>query len=308
MQDNGLTQIVEDPTRGVNTLDLILTNRPAQINRTQVIPGISDHLAVYTELEVKPLRRRQIPRKVPIYAKANWEGFREFANNLADKVRAAEPSSNINHLWNILKNGLLEGIKTYIPHRTTKRKDSHPWLNPNLRRKIKHRDKAYKASEKTGRPSLEAKFLRLKREVQRELRKAYWEYVEEIITPESDENSDTCRKKFWKFIKHQRTDHSGIAPLKDKGRLITDSQQKAELLNAQFHSVFTRETPAIPTRRGRKTKPMPKISIHKQGVLKLLQNLNPTKAAGPDGLSPKIFKELSEQLADPLTRIFKNHS
>ena len=49
ISDHGLTQIVKEPTRGDNTLDLIAANRPNQINRTQVFPGLSDHDAVYTE-------------------------------------------------------------------------------------------------------------------------------------------------------------------------------------------------------------------------------------------------------------------
>ncbi|KAI8510664.1 hypothetical protein Bbelb_115800 [Branchiostoma belcheri] len=305
MHDNGLTQIVEGPTRGENTLDLILTNRPTQINRTQIIPGISDHLAVYTELEVKPMRKRQIPRKIPLYTKADWDGFRRFAQDLAHKVRVAEPTSNTNQLWLILKDGLTEGVKAYIPHRMTKTKDSYPWINPALKRKIRRRNKAYKNSKRTGRLSDEVKFVKLKHEVQRDLRRAYWKYIEDTITPETEEDNGTCRKKFWKLIKQQRTDHSGIASLKDKGRLITDPQQKAELLNAQFHSVFTRETHNIPTCRGRKTKPTTRISISREGVLNLLKKLNPAKAAGPDGLSPRIFRELSEELADPLARIFQ---
>ncbi|CAH1259178.1 LETM1 [Branchiostoma lanceolatum] len=164
-------------------------------------------------------------------------------------------------------------------------------------------------SKKTGRTSAEAKFKKLKREVQRDLRKAYGQYVEEIVTPENNENSEifNSMKRFWKFIKYKRTDHSGISPLKDRGKLVTDSRQKAEILNAQFQSVFTRETTNIPTlqQRGKKTELMPRVNITKPGVLKLLQKLNPGKASGPDGISPRILKELCEELADPLTRIFQ---
>ena len=46
-------------------------------------------------------------------------------------------------------------------------------------------------------------------------------------------------KKFWKFIKHQKTDYSGVAPLKVNGKLINDPKEKAEVLNEQFQSVFT---------------------------------------------------------------------
>ena len=41
------------------------------------------------------------------------------------------------------------------------------------------------------------------------------------------------------------------------------------------------------------------------GVLKLLKALNISKAAGPDGIRPRVLKELSPELAPILTLLFK---
>ena len=46
------------------------------------------------------------------------------------------------------------------------------------------------------------------------------------------------------------------------------------------------------------------IAIKGAGVLQLLENLNPSKASGPDNLSP-VLKELSVVLADPLAQLFR---
>ena len=46
------------------------------------------------------------------------------------------------------------------------------------------------------------------------------------------------------------------------------------------------------------------IYISTPGVQKLLANLNPSKAARPDNLSPRVLKELSDVLADPLACLF----
>jgi hypothetical protein len=45
-----LIQIVDIPTRKDNTLDLIITNLPNQVQRVEVIPGLSDHDIVFTDL------------------------------------------------------------------------------------------------------------------------------------------------------------------------------------------------------------------------------------------------------------------
>ena len=44
--DYYLDQLVRDPTRGLNILDLCFTTHPDKVNHCQVIPGISDHHAV----------------------------------------------------------------------------------------------------------------------------------------------------------------------------------------------------------------------------------------------------------------------
>ena len=47
-------------------------------------------------------------------------------------------------------------------------------------------------------------------------------------------------KKLYTFIKHKRSDSSGIAPLKSNGSSYTDPVQQATVLNQQFESVFSR--------------------------------------------------------------------
>ena len=49
---------------------------------------------------------------------------------------------------------------------------------------------------------------------------------------------------------------------------------------------------------------MPPISITTAGIAMLLDNLRPNKAAGPDGLSPMVLRELSSIIAPALQRIF----
>ena len=49
---------------------------------------------------------------------------------------------------------------------------------------------------------------------------------------------------------------------------------------------------------------MPDIKVSENGVLKLLKDLNPHKAAGPDELKPLVLRELREVIAPMLVVIF----
>ena len=53
INDNGLAQIVQEPTRQGNVLDLIVTNKSNQVNRVQILLGIGDHNAVFCDFDVE---------------------------------------------------------------------------------------------------------------------------------------------------------------------------------------------------------------------------------------------------------------
>lgn len=69
LENNGLVQIVEEPTRKHNTLDLVITNRPSKVLRVEFQPGISDHDIVFTEFDMKPIKYKEKPHQVHVYRK-----------------------------------------------------------------------------------------------------------------------------------------------------------------------------------------------------------------------------------------------
>jgi hypothetical protein len=53
---------------------------------------------------------------------------------------------------------------------------------------------------------------------------------------------NTFHQDLWRnYIRNTKKDSSGVAPLRQEGMLIDDTRQKAEILNKQYHSVFTPE-------------------------------------------------------------------
>ena len=58
-------------------MDLLITNKPGLIKSSHSVPGISDHCAVVTELDIDPPYRRTKPRPVRQFKKANWEAIRQ---------------------------------------------------------------------------------------------------------------------------------------------------------------------------------------------------------------------------------------
>ncbi|VDI58370.1 Hypothetical predicted protein [Mytilus galloprovincialis] len=77
LDDTGLVQLIEYPTRKDNILDLMITNLPNQVPRIEIMPGISDHDIVFMEFKITPSKLKQTPRNVPIYNQANWETIKK---------------------------------------------------------------------------------------------------------------------------------------------------------------------------------------------------------------------------------------
>ena len=77
------------------------------------------------------------------------------------------------------------------------------------------------------------------------------------------------------------------------------------MLLAQFSAVFTSETDDSPPFDERVLyEEDDEIHISMSEVKKRLEKMNVNKSAGPDGMHPRVFKELFDVIAYPLTQIF----
>jgi len=106
-------------------------------------------------------------------------------------------------------------------------------------------------------------------------------------------------------VKSQRQDNLGVPPLKKDGKLNSDSKTKAEILLEEFKSVFTHEdTSHIPTLSGPSYPTLSNLNLSVEGVMKLLKELDPNKASGPDNIPCRVLKELATELAPVVTAFF----
>ena len=119
--------------------------------------------------------------------------------------------------------------------------------------------------------------------------------------PDSPRKNEKA-KKFWSFVKSLKNDAFGINTLRENRILKTDTLDKANICKRQFQSAFTRESDdEIPSKGTSHFTPMGEITVDPNGVLKLLNNLKIHKASGPDGLSARVLKECSSEIAPILT-------
>ena len=98
LDDNNLIQMVSEPTRQDNTLDLFLTNNNSLVSKVTILPGISDHDIVSCMVRFKPIISKQVPRVMPLYRKADWIAFKAFAKDKCEELLKDHPSKSVEDL------------------------------------------------------------------------------------------------------------------------------------------------------------------------------------------------------------------
>ena len=238
-----LEQTVKIPTREENTLDLFLTNQPGKVHTTKTLPslGSSDHDIVFHKISVPIGRPIQPKRKIKLHSKANWEQFKSDINSFNESFQS-ENESDPNNLWTSFKTEIDRLSDIHIPSKITRTRSDLPWITSSIRRQIHKRDKLYhKVKSLRGKHNFEkykSKLSKFKSIIQKEIRKSYWEYLDSVIF---SNDADKCKnKKPYTYIKHKRTENTGISPLKSEGSTYTDPVQQATILNKQLESVFSK--------------------------------------------------------------------
>ena len=216
--------------------------------------------------------------------------------------------------------------KGTFPTKTIQSKSSLPWITQSIRRLIRRRDDLYrKLKKKTGDLTFRNKFLSLRKSIKHKIKSSYNCYLEGLLGL-NDENSVCDNKKLFSFLKSSKQDQTVSPPLQKGDRLVTDTTEKANTHNQQFQSVFTTKAPlslsrlckmqiqdmtdngtmchdAVPAGVLSSSPKMEEFSISINGILKLLQNLKPFKAAGPDRLIHSCSRNCGMKLL-PSSKLF----
>ena len=229
-----------------------------------------------------------------------------------DYVSMAEHRS-IEENWSLLKSKLLELRDKFIPIKRSstkpswKKNSSIPISKP-AQQAIVSKRKAYRqwmSAVRRGESDVaRVCYTKASNKVKKLLRRDKKQF-EKGIAMEAKKNP----KAFWSHTRRKLKTKCGIAPLlekvSDENSLRFDDKTKADILQRQFASVFTREsTEDVPTLSARTSFAIKELEIPDENVKKKLQSLNTNKSCGPDLIHAHPLKELAEQICRPVTTFF----
>ena len=291
----GLRQLVREPTREENLLDLVLTNSGGV--RCTVLEKVADHKLVEARLQLPVPREETVYRQVWDFAKASWENLETSLKNTSwDFLETASPDEGAKKLTDTL----LTLLRRWIPQKLLgEKKSTHPWLNERVTQLVDAKKKAEgTAEEKTATEACSqgvleeyrAYLARTRAELATLKRgsKKWWSKTQELL----GEKSQTCSVP---ALKHA------------DGTWATTPTSKANLLATTFAAKYTSPTEAtnqyteVEQQSGAVEWRLPEESHAKE----TLENLRENSATGPDLIPTRILKRFAAELSVPLYKLSK---
>lgn len=299
-RERGFDQMVAEPThiKG-NILDLVLTDKVDGIISVETGGrlGRSDHEILLVEVEVKR-NQTDSQRKTPNWGRADWDSMRAAMGEVEWEREMKDMTAD--QAWVALKNKITQLVEDYVPQRVMRTAGRPPWMSTELLRSIRKKRRLWKNFKRS--PTAENKEIYAKEEkrVHKEIRKAKKKTEQNLAGDKENQ------KKFYKYLKGKTRSRTGVGPLVEEGRKITDDMETADVLNRYFGSVFQQEDCSnIPKPTGIPVKSKCTGSNFRPSLVKQkIRKLKTNSAPGPDGITPRMLKELVEEVAGPLSIIF----
>ncbi len=300
---NHLTSHIDEPTRITTTtqtrLDRIISNMPHLISKSEVLEPLlyNDHCTISVSLSFRIHKGGIYKRLMWDYSRANFNGLREYLSNIdwSETLGYGDDIELAASKWSDI---ILTSAKRYIPTRTV-------IIRPNDKGRVGRRHKHAKTSNDA---ESWAEFRHIRNEYIQSCRDAEKLYDKRRIERLSQSSFST--KECWSLYKSVLgiNSQSSYPSLNDRGNIVVDDASKANVFNQLFVNNATiddtgKELPVVDIPLDIPT--IEHIDITLTDVRDQLSTLNPSKSYGPDGVGPRLLKELKQVVAPPLLHLFK---
>ena len=176
-------------------------------------------------------------------------------------------------------------------------------MDGEIRRCIAEKKKAWKKWKESKKMKDEQDYKKKVAETKKKIRKKKNSHERKVA-----ECRKTNPKMFYSFVNRVKKVRSKIGPLRnDEGEIVSDYMEMSNVLNKQYASVFTSSEDALPelesTANGNEIKDV-EISI--DIVKRVIDQLKEQSASGPDEIPPRVMKELRNEIAIPLSILFRH--
>ncbi|MCG8048002.1 MAG: endonuclease/exonuclease/phosphatase family protein [Candidatus Thiodiazotropha taylori] len=311
---NSLQNVISTPTRLQALLDPIIIpdDMPYLDSGTIDIPqDISDHKATYIRIPFCYQKQTTYKRLVWLYKSADIPKLKEMILNFDWSVLL---DGSLNEACCKFTNTFLDIAKVCIPTKyVTVRPNDKPWFDSEIRHFIRIRDKLKKRSIKSASNTDWDKYKNIRNKVNNLKKYAKEKFYNELEVSVSDfYNND--KRKFWHLVRYFVKGNNTSGNIPPLTKINQDGQctycfseeEKADSLNEYFASISTvNDTGSnLPIFQPKTQHTLLNISCTALEISNLIDILNPNKATGPDSISNRMLKMVSQEISLPLEILF----
>ena len=218
--------------------DLVFVNDESMISEiTHCSPlGKSDHDVLIFDLYVNKTNCTMIGDEYIFNLKeGNYNKMRE---EIGQRDWGELENMTVEEAWMVIKTSLTESMEKNIPKVKVKGNKQKPkWLNKKVMKNINKKRNLFKKYLKTKADYDYFNYKKSRKECNQCITKAKRVFERNIA-----KNSKQNPKQFWKFVQSKTKLATGVSPLETKeGKLAVTDEDKANVLNSFFSSVFTKE-------------------------------------------------------------------
>ena len=307
LNDNFLTQMVNESTRGDNTLDLLITSNEDFIENVRIEEpfSTSDHKIVRWSIVIGRNNNKENDRKQFNYFKGNYDDAKEKIKDIDWQLRFN--NLGIEEMWEEFKNEIFKLRDEFIPIMKS-RNSKQKWVTKEVTKRRRAKEKAWKKYVKSGKSEVEYNNYLVKlHEANKTNKQAKVEFEKKLAS-----NIKKDSKSFFAYVGSKQRTKDKVGPLlNEKGDIVSDHKEAADLLNKYFSSVFTAELDSnIPEpinlfNRDLLQDGLLQIDVSDETVKAKLGKLNVSKSPGLDDIHGKMLFELRECICRPLGLIYR---
>ena len=282
-----------------NRLDLVLSSGDDLVREVSMEGrlGHSDH-EVMSILIQRDAKRRSSEHRYRDFNRANYDEAKVELKKVKWEEELEEAS--VEETWEKIKGKLMEIVEKWVPWREKKDNMRPKWFNREVKWICRKKKEAWNRWKRTREEEDLRKYKELERETKGLIRRRK-KGLEKMVAKEAKKNP----KSFFSYINAGRKMRNKIGPLKAEGEIVVDPKRQANVLNAQYASVFTKSAGEIPKKmRPAGIPDIVEVCFDEVRVKTTIERLKEQSAPGPDAIPNKLIKETMLEIAKPLSILF----
>lgn len=309
-----LYQLIDSATHftehSVSLIDIILVSNKNHV----ILSGVGEpflgqqlryHCPVYGIFKFSKPKAYSFTRSVWYYERGNYDLLHDRASEvLWDSLQ----SNDIDIFATNIHTAIVDIARECIPNKQIRVKRSDPpWLTTLLKRHIRKRKRAFRKAKRSNFDHDWKKFRKIRNAVIKLIRESKQSFYDKLKDKLASDKLSA--KDWWATLKFfiSPNSKSTVPSLEYNDEIYTDELDKANLLNGYFQSQTTLDEantvlpdlPVVPIELQ-----LSQIILSPLEVESVLKSLPLGKAAGPNGLSNRILRELSSELSLPYCILF----